>query len=75
MENVTNKNNILKEYQMVLFSMQDSVIHARGMLRDVQKRDKNTSHRQLCFLRFPKVEQHAKCMDHAILHEKLVIVL
>ena len=22
------------------------------------------------FLRFPKVEQHPKCMDHAILHGK-----
>jgi hypothetical protein len=26
----------------------------------------------IVFLRFPKIEQHPKCMDHAILHGKTI---
>ena len=36
------------------------MIHARRMLQDFRK----------AFLHFPKIEQHPKCMDHAILHGK-----
>jgi hypothetical protein len=52
------------------FSMQDCVIHARGisMSRDFQPESVKILEPQASvFLRFPKVEQHPKCMDHAIL--------
>ncbi len=46
--------------------MQDSVIHARRML---QKRKKSRAADE-SIEQHPKVEQHFKCMDDAILHGK-----
>ena len=59
---------ILKEYRMVF----------RARLRDPCTRDvarlsesvKILEPQASVFLRFPKVEQHPKCMNHAILLEK-----
>jgi hypothetical protein len=60
--------NILKEYRMVF----------RAGLRDPCARDvarlsesvKILEPQASVFFRFPKVEQHPKCMDHAILLRK-----
>ena len=52
-----------------MVSVQDSVIHARGILREFRKAKKHEPQVSV-FLRFPKVEQHPKCMDHAILRGK-----
>ncbi len=40
--------------------------------RDVARLSENVrdKSRRRVFLRFPKVEQHAKCMDHVILNGK-----
>ena len=43
-------------------------MHA-GCCESFGKRKKNEPQASV-FLRFPKVEQHPKCMDHAILHGK-----
>jgi hypothetical protein len=62
--NISEKENIytctttLKKYRMVF----------RAGLRDPCTRDvAMDSPAARVFLRFPKVEQHPKCMDHAIL--------
>ena len=62
---VGSLSNILKEYRMFF----------RAGLRDPCTRDvarlsesvKILEPQASVFLRFPKVEQHPKCMDHAIL--------
>ena len=53
-----------------MVSVQDSVIHALGMLIDFLESVKKHSPAARDFLRFPKVSQHHQCMDDAILHGK-----
>jgi hypothetical protein len=57
-------SEILKEYEW--FSVQDCVIHTRDVAR-LSESVKILEPQASVFLRFPKVEQHPKCTDHAIL--------
>ena len=51
-----------------LFSVQDDVIHARGMLRDFRKAE--DKRQASVFLPLPERRAHPSCMDDAILHGK-----
>ena len=55
---------------IVASRVQDSIIHARGMLRDFRKAYKRHESQASVFLRLSEVQQHPKWMDHAILHGK-----
>jgi hypothetical protein len=50
-----------------MFSVQDCVIHAPGNVAKLSESVKILEPQASIFLRFPKVEQHPKCMDHAFL--------
>jgi hypothetical protein len=50
-----------------MFSVQDCVIHAPGNVAKLSESVKILEPQASIFLRFPKVEQHPKCMDHATL--------